>query len=354
MAPAPDAARPSLARRCLRALGRIALSLLIVFALGWACLALWYQGPAALWGRIVLMLLWAALGLYALLRLWHGVGPLRRRPALWAYLVALVLLAAWWQGIAPSNDRVWADDVSKTLRGSVAGHIVTLDNVRDFKWRSDTDYTPRWETRVYDLDALQSVDMVLSYWDGPAIAHTLVSFGFADGRHVVFSVEIRKERGEQFSELGGFFKQFELSVVAADERDVLYVRAGPRAENVYIYPVRMPLPEMRELFLSYMRTANELADTPRFYHTVTANCTTLVYRMVRAIVPGLPLDYRILLSGYLPEYLYDQGGLDTSLPLQTLRERGFVGIPPILGEDSIGFSRSIRRHLRAGQAEGNP
>lgn len=104
---------------------------------------------------------------------------------------------------------------------------------------------------------------------------------------------------------------------------------------------------MRELFLSYLRTANALADTPRFYHTVTANCTTLVYRMVRAIVPGLPLDYRILLSGYLPEYLYDQGGLDTSLPLQTLRERGFVGIPPILGEDSIGFSRTIRRHLRA-------
>jgi hypothetical protein len=268
--------------------------------------------------------------------------------------VALVLLALWWQAIAPSNDRVWADDVAKTLRGTVAGNIVTLDNVRDFKWRSDTDYTPRWETRVYDLNDLQSVDMVLSYWDGPAIAHTLVSFGFADGRHLVFSVEIRKERGEQFSELGGFFKKFELSVVAADERDVLYVRAGPRAENVYIYPVKMPVADMRELFLSYLRTANDLADTPRFYHTVTANCTTLVYRMVRAIVPGLPLDYRILLSGYLPEYLYDQGGLDTRLPLQTLRERGFVGIPPILGEDSIGFSKTIRRHLRAGQAEGAP
>ena len=119
-------------------------------------------------------------------------------------------------------------------------------------------------------------------------------------------------------------------------------------------PVKMPVADMRELFLSYIRTANDLADTPRFYHTVTANCTTLVYRMVRAIVPGLPLDYRILLSGYLPEYLYDQGGLDTSLPLQTLRERGFVGIPPILGEDSMGFSKSIRRHLRAGQAEGAP
>lgn len=352
MPPAPDAS--SLARRCLRVLGLAALSLVILCSMVWACLALWYQGPSAAWAKGLLMLAWTALGLYALLRLWHDIGRLRRRPALWAYVVALVLLALWWQAIAPSNDRVWADDVAKTLRGTVAGNLVTLDNVRDFKWRSDTDYTPRWETRVYDLNDLQSVDMVLSYWDGPAIAHTLVSFGFADGRHIVFSVEIRKERGEQFSELGGFFKKFELSVVAADERDVLYVRAGPRAENVYIYPVKMPVAVMRELFLSYIRTANDLADTPRFYHTVTANCTTLVYRMVRAIVPGLPLDYRILLSGYLPEYLYDQGGLDTSLPLQTLRERGFVGIPPILGEDSMGFSKSIRRHLRAGQAEGAP
>ncbi|MFY2949085.1 DUF4105 domain-containing protein [Achromobacter ruhlandii] len=354
MAPGPDRERAGWAWRCLRLLGRLALSLLMLFSMAWACLAFWYQGPGAVWAKAVLMLAWVALGLYALLRLWHGVGRLRRRPALWAYLLAVIALAAWWQGIAPSNDRVWADDVARTLRGSVAGSIVTLDNVRDFKWRSDSDYTPRWETRVYDLNDLRSVDMVLSYWDGPAIAHTLVSFGFADGRHVVFSVEIRKERGEQFSELGGFFKKFELSVVAADERDVLYVRAGPRAENVYIYPVQMPVDAMRALFLSYVRTANELADTPRFYHTVTANCTTLVYRMVRAIVPGLPLDYRILLSGYLPEYLYEQGGLDTRQPLQTLRERGFVGIPPILGEDSIGFSRSIRRHLRAEPAEGTP
>ncbi|KOQ33982.1 DUF4105 domain-containing protein, partial [Achromobacter xylosoxidans] len=206
MAPVPDATRAGWARRGLRLLGRAALSLLMLFSIGWACLAFWYQGPGAVWAKAVLMLAWVALGLYALLRLWHGVGRLRRRPALWAYLLAVIALAAWWQGIAPSNDRVWADDVARTLRGNVAGSIVTLDNVRDFKWRSDSDYTQRWETRVYDLNDLRSVDMVLSYWDGPAIAHTLVSFGFADGRHVVFSVEIRKERGEQFSELGGFFK----------------------------------------------------------------------------------------------------------------------------------------------------
>jgi len=335
-------------RRALAIAGRIVLSALLAFSALWGCLALAYRAPGGAVFQAVAALAWGGLCIYAAAALWRG----RPRRALWAYLIGLAALCGWWQALAPSNDRVWADDVARTLRGSVAGSVVTLENVRNFDWQPDSDarYTPRWETRRYDLDRLASVDMVLSYWSSPAIAHTLVSFGFSDGRHVVFSVEIRKERGEQFSELGGFFKQFELSVVAAEERDILYVRAGPRAERVYRYPVDMPAPAMRELFLSYVRTANELVDTPRFYHTVTANCTTLVYRMVRAIVPGLPMDYRILLSGYLPEYLYEQGGLDGGQSLAVLREQGFIGVPALPGPDPVAFSRAIREPAAARSA----
>jgi hypothetical protein len=177
---------------------------------------------------------------------------------------------------------------------------------------------------------------------GPAIAHTLVSFGFTDGRHVVFSVEIRRERDEAFSTLGGFFKQFELAIVAAEERDILHVRAGPRGEQVFLYPVRMPAPAMRALFRSYVERANRLADEPRFYHTLTANCTTLVYDMVRPLVPGLPLDIRLILSGYLPEYLYSHGGLDTSLPLDVLRARSDITRRAAQGGPALEFSRRIR------------
>ena len=327
-------------RRGLVVVGRLLLTLLVAASALWGCLALWYQAPGGVWGKGAAAAVWAALCLGAMVALWRA-GPWRRRAG-WAYLIGLALLAGWWQTLAPSNDRIWADDVAKMLRGTVQGSTVTLENVRNFDWRTDTDYTVRWETRQYDLDKLVSVDMALSYWAGPAIAHTLVSFGFSDGRHVVFSVEIRKERGEQFSEIGGFFKQFELSVVAAEERDILYVRAGPRGESVYLYPVRMPERAMRELFLSYVSTANALVTTPRFYHTVTANCTTLVYRMVNAIVPGLPLDLRILLSGYLPEYLYDQGGLDARVPLDVLRERASIGPQAPPGDDPLAFSRRIR------------
>lgn len=257
-----------------------------------------------------------------------------------------VLAAAWWVSTKPSNDRDWADEVSRTLRGSVQGSLVTLHDIRDFDWRSDTDYTARWHDGVYDLDTLTSVDMALSYWMGPAIAHTLVSFGFADGRHLVFSVEIRRERDEAFSTLGGFIKQFELAIVAAEERDILRVRAAPRGEQVFLYPVHMPPDARRALFLSYVERANRLADEPRFYHTLTANCTTLVYDMVRPLVPGLPMDYRLILSGYLPEYLYKHHGLDTRLPLDTLRARADItqraGQPAAAQDSALDFSRRIR------------
>ncbi|CDM25927.1 putative membrane protein [Castellaniella defragrans 65Phen] len=265
-----------------------------------------------------------------------------------AFALAFIAGAFWWLSLQPSNDRDWADEVSRPLRGSIQGSVATLHDIRDFDWRSDTDYTARWHDGVYDLDELASVDMALSYWMGPAIAHTLVSFGFMDGRHVVFSVEIRRERGEAFSTVGGFLKQFELAIVAAEERDILHVRAGPRGEQVFLYPIRMPVPAMRALFRSYVARANRLADEPRFYHTLTANCTTLVYDMVRPLVPGLPLDIRLILSGYLPEYLYRHGGLDTSQPLEVLRARADITRRAARPGTAAEFSRRIRAPEPAG------
>ena len=176
----------------------------------------------------------------------------------------------------------------------------------------------------------------------PAIA-TLVSFGFDDGQRVVFSVEIRKGTRRAVLELGGFFKQFELSVIAADERDIVRVRTAVRGETVSIYPIRMPPEAMRALFLSYVDTANALRAEPRFYHTVTANCTTIIYQMVRAIVPGLPVDYRLLLSGYLPEYLYEHGGLDTSRPLDAIRRDADITQRAARAEQHAGVLASHTR-----------
>ena len=325
-------------RRGLRVTLLVLATIVIAASATWAAFALGFEAPGGATGRRIAIAAWALFALGIVVVLWrHDV-----RIAIALYIAAFAGLLFWWATLEPSNTRIWADDVAHTVTGHVDGERVVLEHVRNFDWRSRTDYTPAWETRRYDLDRLESVDMILSYWTGPRIAHTLVSFGFADGRHVVFSVEIRREKHELFSEIGGFFKQFELSVIAADERDIVRLRTNIRGEDVYLYRLQLPAATRRALFVAYLDEANRLASTPRFYHTLTTNCTTLVWTMMRGIVGRLPLDYRLLLSGYLPEYAYEAGGLDRSVPLETLRALGRITDRARAADRSPTFSRDIR------------
>jgi hypothetical protein len=318
-------------------------TLLVGFSAIWGAFALWYQAPGGQAVKVLSVLVWAGFSLTLLIALWQG----KTAVCLLAFAVVFAGLLIWWQRIAPSNNRIWTDDVAQMATGTVDGNRVTLHNVRNFDWRSDTDYTQRWETRTYELDRLNSVDMIMSYWTVPAIAHMLISFGFDDGAHVVFSVEIRREKHESYSEIGGFFKEFELSVIAADERDVIRVRTNVRGEDDYLYRVRMPLSAMRSLFLSYIDEANSLARAPRFYNTITANCTTLVYHMMKRIVGYLPLDYRLLLVGYLPEYVHRVGGLDQRYSLQELHALGRITDRAKKADRSDSFSADIRQGIPA-------
>lgn len=316
-----------------------ALVAVVVFLTGaWGALALWYQLPGGSVGRALGSVVWALLvvALIALAISRRSLWPLA------GYGVAMLALLVWWWNIHPSNNRVWADDVAHLLRGEVHGHRVTLHNVRDFDWRSDSDYDARWETREYNLDHLVSADAIVSYWDSRAIAHAMISFGFDDGRHVVFSVEIRKKKGEAFSEIGGFFKQFEMVLVAADEHDIVRVRTNVRGEDDYLYPMTLERDTMRALFLSYVEAANRLAERPAFYNTITSNCTTLVYRMARQLNPGLPMDIRLLLTGYLQGYLRDNGAIDASQPADVQRAAARITDKARRTGPTDDFSRAIR------------
>jgi hypothetical protein len=286
---------------------------------------------------------WGAFSFAMVTAVWQGritLGAI-------AFAVALVGLLLWWTRLTPTNDHDWADDVALITTGTVDGSRVTLHNVRNFDWRSQTDYTRRWETRSYDLDHVRTVDMIMSYWKGPAIAHMLISFGFDDGEQAVFSVEVRRQRIQAFSEIGGFFKEFELSIIAADERDVIRVRTNVRGEDAYLYRILVPPAAIRSLFLGYIAEANALLIKPRFYNTITVNCTTLVYHMMQRIVGYLPLNYRLLFSGYLPEYVYRVGGLDRRFSLQELRSRGRITERAISADRSESFSADIRRGIAA-------
>lgn len=319
--------------------GLLLASVALVAVAGWSATALWFQAPGGSALRASLAALWLLFSLGALVALYRGHAS----AALLAFTAGFSCVLLWWHSLEPSNDRVWADDVAHTAFGVTQGDELILHNVRNFDWRSPTDYTPRWETRTYDLRSLCTLDMIMSYWSGPAIAHTLFSFGFADGRHVVFSVEIRRQRNEQFSEIGGFFKEFELSVIAADERDIVRVRTNVRGEDDYLYRIRLPAKDIRALLSAYVGQANALVARPRFYNTISANCTTLVYQMVKRIVGGLPFSYRLLLTGYLPQYVHAVGGLDPRYTLEQLRTFGRITERARQADQSAYFSEDIRR-----------
>lgn len=220
-----------------------------------------------------------------------------------------------------------------------------VHDVRNFVWRSDSDFEPNWETRSYDLSKLKGLDLIMSYWSGEAIAHTIVSFGFSDGQQLAFSIEIRKEKTESYSALAGFFRAYELSFIAADERDVVGVRTNVRGEDVRIYRLRVSPSQTRALLLEYIAEANDLARAPRFYNSLTTNCTTQIFRMVRAIQPGLPLDYRILLAGYVPQFIYDRGAMAAGFPFDVLRDQSHIrGKAQSTDPD---FSRMIRQGVPA-------
>ncbi|WP_208281049.1 Lnb N-terminal periplasmic domain-containing protein [Massilia oculi] len=313
----------------------------VVAVTTWGALALWFQLAPAL--ALAIGGAWALLGLAAALVLARAPGWRHERRLLLAGALAALAMLGWWQSLAPSHARPWADDVARLLESTVDGDRLELRNVRAFEWRTETDYTPRWETRRYDLSRLESADLVLSYWMGPHIAHTLVSFGFSDGQRLVFSLEIRKERDEEFSAIGGFFRKFEQVIVASDERDLIRTRSNVRGEQVYLYRLRATPAQLRSVLLDYLARAERLRRQPEFYNTLTSNCTTILFELARQIDPALPLDYRLLASGHFAEYAYDQGALTSRLPYAVLRDRGHINARAIASDaDAHDFSQAIR------------
>ncbi|MEO7051986.1 MAG: DUF4105 domain-containing protein [Rhodanobacter sp.] len=318
----------------------LALMVLLAVASGmWAALALWYRLPG---GKVARAL--GSTGWILLVLLLAGLAILAQS---WLPVLALVVLHAvlrlWWIRIVPAGRQAWRDDVARLLTGTAHAAHVRLDNVRSFCWRSERDYDVRWEPREYDLDRLTGADAVLSYWSGRAIAHAMISFGFDDGRHLVFSVEVRKRRDQQYSSLGGFFKEFETILIAADESDIIRVRTNIRGEDDYLYPLQIEHATLRALFLSYVNAANQLAARPAFYNTFTSNCTTIVYRMARQIDADLPWDVRLLLTGYLPEYLQRVGVIDRDVPMKVLRQRSRITERARASAIDADFSRAIRQ-----------
>lgn len=278
--------------------------------------------------------------LAAALALWFGCAPW-----VWAGVALTSLGFACWYGTRkPRLDKAWIPEVAHGLTGDVQG-VVHIPHVRRFRWITRKEVVEVWEAQSYDPDAIASVDLVMSVWSNPLIAHTMVSFGFADGRHLVFSGETRRQKGDRFTITGGFFRRFELILIAADERDVIHLRTDVRREKVSLYPVLMDAPARKALFLAFIRQGNDLARQAMWYNTVTTNCTTVPFEIVRTIASGLRYDWRLLFSGHLPGYLHKLG----VLPPGTMAELQARAVLPVSGDDGsddAAYSARLRAAWR--------
>lgn len=309
----------------------------------WGVLALWFALPLDEPIRLTLGALLALLGLGGLV-----VAAARRRfiGPLLPFALACVALLVWWSTIQPSNDRVWQADVARLPKAEIAGNLVTLLNVRDFAYRSATDFTERWRERTVDLDTLETLDLLAVHWMGDDIAHIMLSFGFADGP-VTVSIETRKEAGEVYSSLAGFFRRYELYYVLGTEQDLVAVRTTFREppENVYLFRVDIQKERVRALFLDYLAKINRLNQQPEFYNTATTNCTTTIVMHAQALGGTLPLNWQVLSSGHFPELLYERGALDQSLPYPELRQQSLINERARAADGAADFSARIRKGL---------
>lgn len=299
--------------RCRRVFAALLLWSVVLAASAWAALALWFDCSRNPWGSGSIATVFLALCLSALVR----VRPASRALAVVSALVIIVV--TWWNLIPPSNDRNWSPEVARLTRFTATDSQLTIQNVRNFDYRSEKDYTEHWETRSYDLDKLRGVDLFISNWGPKLIVHTIASWEFADGRTLAISIETRKEKGESYSAVRGLFRQYELYYVVADERDVIRLRTNFRGERVFLYRLRVDPKGAKAMLLDYLKEVNRLAEKPRWYNALTHNCTTTIRHHALHVGEGNPWDWRILVNGYIDELGYERGMFDTSMPPSELK-----------------------------------
>jgi Domain of unknown function (DUF4105) len=314
---------------------------------------------AFMWLTLVLLNLWAAAAIYVDCRI-----PALRIPLTLIYLAILILVIVatrryralyclicfcvvllWWLSLRPSDEGNWRADVAKKAWAETTGDRITIHNVRNCDYSSETEFTNCWSDRTYNLSDLRAVDFFFVNWGVRWIGHPILSFDFGNNQHLAFSIEARYKEGQTYSAILGFFRQYTLIFIAADERDVIRLRTNYRKdEEVYMYRTNASPEIARRFFFTYVDYLNRLRDHPEWYNAVTKNCTTALDSQLSADLPTQnPWTFRLLLNGTLDELLYERRRLVTGgLPFPELKQRQHINPFAHTVNQSPDFSALIR------------
>jgi len=298
--------------------------LILLFGI-WGTLALYFQVSTNSFTQVVLSSLFALFSLLSLLSLFSSFWQRRVVPL---FGVLVLSLLVWYTNITPSNTREWQKNVALLAYSTQNKNLITMHNIRNFTYKSEQDYEAAYYDKTFDLEKIVGVDLVSVYWMGPSIAHIFLSFSFAGDEHLAISIETRMEEGESYSTLAGFFRKYELYYVVANERDVIGLRTNYRnnpVEDVYLYKTSGTKQEAKALFIAYVKRINALKKAPEFYNSLLTNCTTDIWKSTHSYLKDLPFSWKIIASGYVPEYLYENKRLATEgVSFLELQKKSYV------------------------------
>jgi hypothetical protein len=302
----------------------------------WAFGAVWFDGPfgAGNHAAAILLLVSFVIVLLIVRGFWRKLG---------VFFALFAVVFVWWLTLSPTNNGDWQPDVAQKAWADIQGDEVTFHNVRNCDYRTETDYTPRWDTRRVRLSQITGIDLAIDYWGSPLIAHPIACFEFADTPPLCFSIETRKKVGQTYSTIGGLYRQFGLIYIVADERDVLRVRTNYRkGEDIYLYRTTIPPEKARGRFLEYVRSVNDLRNKPRWYNAITTNCTTSI-RAQHPESDRIPWDWRILVNGKGDEMMYERHLIVTDgLSFPDLKRQSLITQRARDADQDPDFSRRIR------------
>jgi len=323
-------------------IARFLVWLVFLAMTGWGCLAIYYSNlPAAARPYAAGIFGLTTLGILLFVRP-HWKGQL-------IFLLLFVLLMVWWRSMPPSNNGDWQPDLATLAWAEIKGDEVTIHNIRNCDYRTETDFTCHYYDKTFNLSKLKNLDFYLVYWGSPSIAHTMMSFDFEGQGHVCFSIETRKQKGQEYSTIKGFFRQYTIIYIVADERDLVRLRTNYRengkGEDVYLYRLFVPSKITRKIFLNYLEKVNSLKERPEWYNALTENCTTSILQHTAPYNDNFHFDWRMIVNGYIDEMLYERKRIDTGLPFEELKKRSYINPKAKAADKSPDFSRLIREGL---------
>lgn len=304
----------------------------------WAVGAIYYSNLPGHLVRTAAAVLYSA----ACIGIFLFVRPFRK--AWLIFLLVFTAILVWWFLIPPSNNRDWQPDVAILPSAEIDGNILTVRNIRNCEYRTKTDYTAIWYDKTFDLSKLQGADLYIIFWGSPLIAHTIMSFCFEGDQYLCISIETRKEVGEGYSAIKGFFKQFEQIYIVGDERDLIRLRTNFRKETVYLYRLTAKPELVRKVLLDYLKSVNELKNHPEWYNALTQNCTTTIRGHTAPYTHG-KMSWKLLANGYLDTLLYERKAIDTNMPFEQIKAISRINERALEAGDSPDFSRLIRQGL---------